>query len=255
MRIDSPSNPRVAAAVRALARGERMPLEGERMLGEALESGVVPETVFFAPDADEALLRDAASKGASLAPSSRRVIEKLSDLPSARGLVALATPPARTLHDVAPHPGDLLLLLDGVQDPSNVGAILRSAEAFGVRAALLLSGSASPFSARALRASAGSALRVPIVAALAPEEAVRFCREGDVLLVGAEAHGGGPPKRPRTGRAIGLVLGSEGHGLTPALEAALEIRVTIPLAPRVESLNAAVAAALLLYELSGRRRG
>lgn len=253
MRIDSPANPRVAAAARALARGEKMPLEGERMLRDALESDVVPETIFFAEGADAALLGRAESRGAALVSASRRVIEKLSDLPSARGLVALAELPDRAPRDVVVEPGDLLVLLDRVQDPANVGAILRSAEAFGVTAALLLAGSSSPFSARALRASAGSALRMPIVTGLAPEDAVRFCGERAVLLVGAEAHGGEPPRRPETRLAIALAVGSEGHGLSPALAAALDVRVTIPLAGRVESLNAAVAASLLLYTLSASR--
>jgi tRNA G18 (ribose-2'-O)-methylase SpoU len=269
-RIDSPSNPRIVAAARALARGERMPIEGTRMLAEALDAGVVPDVVFFEEKDregekkerndrgkhDRELLRKVEERGASLIPVSARVLRRLSDLPSARGIVALARIPALDL-DVASSSlskQSLVVLLDGVQDPSNVGAIVRSAEAFGAEAVLLTAGSALPFTARSLRASAGSALRIPIVAALSPEEVVTWARARGAVLAGAEARGGEAPESLAGIRPLVLAIGSEGHGFSPAISKALDRRLTIPLAGRVESLNAAVAASVLLYTLSGRTR-
>lgn len=279
MRIESPSNPRIAAAARALARGERMPIEGTRMLAEALDAGVVPDIVFFEErrkeeeershreadgrdrndeeenrreERDRELLRKVRERGASLVPVSRRVLRKLSDLPSARGIVALARIPALDLDVVRSSLSrqSLVVLLDGVQDPANVGAIVRSAEAFGADAVLLTAGSALPFTARSLRASAGSAFRVPIAAALSPDEAVAWARGHGAALAGAEAHGGDEPEAVAGIRPLLLAIGSEGHGLSDAVSKALDRRVTIRLAGRVESLNAAVAAALLLYTFS-----
>lgn len=248
MRIDSPKNPRVVAAVRAIARGEVVPLEGARALGEALDAGIVPREIFHVPGDDAALVARAARAGAALVDVTARVLERLSELPSTRGLVAIAEVPARGLSSL-PLPKDgLAVALDGVQDPANVGAILRSAEAFGASAALLTEGCASPFAPRAIRASAGSSLRLPLATDLSPDEIFAWARARRVTLVGADAHGGGAvPKREG---ATLVVIGSEGRGLSRGLSAALDVRVTIPIAEPVESLNAAVAAGILLYALT-----
>jgi TrmH family RNA methyltransferase len=208
---------------------------------------------------------------------SARVLRRLSDLPSTRGVVALAKPPQRTLASlssllpskktvssnaprkgaISSQPGSetegvLFLLLDDIQDPANVGAILRSGEAFGAAAALLTPGCAWPFSPRALRASAGSAFRLPVCARVTAREAVAWARRHGIELAGAEAHGGEAPESLAAARPLALVIGSEGHGISPEIAAALDHRITLPLAGRVESLNAAVAAGVLLHAL--RRR-
>jgi len=242
--LTSTSNARIVAAVRAVERGDRMLLEGARMLSEALEAGLRPESVYHTGEASAALLARARGLGAALVEVDERVLRKLSDLPSVRGVAALATPPAVSIDTLAP---GLALLLDGVQDPSNVGAMVRSAEAFGAGAVLLTAGSAGPFTPRALRASAGSALRLPIVPGLSPGAALAWIRASGAVLAGAEAHGGEPPASLSGRRPLVLGIGSEGHGFSPEIAAALDVTVTIPLAGRVESLNAAVAAALLLY--------
>lgn len=221
-----------------------MLLEGERMLSDALEAGLRPESVFHTAEASAALLTRARGLGAELVEVGERVLRKVSDLPSARGVAALAERPVFSLEALAP---GLALLLDGVQDPANVGAMVRSAEAFGAGAVLLTAGSAGPFAPRALRASAGSALRVPIVPDLSPGATLAWIRARNAVLAGAEAHGGEPPASLSGRRPLVLAIGSEGHGFSREIAAGLDLTVTIPLAPRVESLNAAVAAALLLY--------
>ncbi|HQR47396.1 MAG TPA: RNA methyltransferase, partial [Thermoanaerobaculia bacterium] len=142
--------------------------------------------------------------------------------------------------------------LHGIQDPPNVGATLRSAEAFGVAAALLTPDCASPFSPKSVRASALSALRLPIATGVSPDDAAAWAAESGAVMAGAETRGGEPPAVLSGIRPLVLVVGSEGRGISPALEARLSRRVTIPLAGRVESLNAAVAAGILLALASGR---
>ena len=266
-RIDSPSNARIAAAARAVAEGDRMLLEGKRMVEEARDAGVPLEEVFLqdgASEEHEDFLRRLRGDGAPplVTEVSARVLKRLSDLPSTRGIAALAPPPHRTLASLSPLPpskkssssspsfSSLFLLLDAIQDPANVGAIVRSAEAFGVAGILSTPGTAWPFSPRALRASAGSALRVPIVSGVAAAEAVAWARARGASLAGAEAHGGEPPQTAARVRPLVLVVGSEGRGISPEVEAALDRRLTLELAGNVESLNAAVAAALLLFILS-----
>jgi RNA methyltransferase, TrmH family len=267
-RIESPTNPRIATAVRAVAEGDRMLLEGERMVEEALDAGVAIDEVFvvdaMSEEHEEFLQRlrgegaDAAGgarPGAPVTVVSPRVLKRLSDLPSNRGVAALAPPPHRTLAQLAPSKkspssSSLFLLLDGIQDPANVGAIVRCAEAFGVAGVVLTPGSAWPFSPRALRASAGSALRVSIAPRVAPAEAIAWARACGASLAGAEAHGGEPPETAAGVRPLVLVVGSEGHGISAELEIALDRRLTLPLGGNVESLNAAVATGLLLFVLS-----
>ncbi len=268
-RIDAPSNPRIAAAVKAAAMGDAMLLEGRRMIEDALDAGIQIEEIFVRRDSEEEKIEKAflgrrggeggSRPAAGLPPRvtevSARVLRKLSDLPSTRGAVALAVPPRRTLSSLSPSPpsSSFFLILDDVQDPANVGAILRSAEAFGASAALLTPGCSWPFSPRALRASAGSAFRLPVVPHVTAGPAVLWARENGIALVGAEARGGTGPEAVGLDRPFALVIGSEGHGISPEIAAALDHRVTIPLAGRVESLNAAVAASLLLHVLSRGR--
>ena len=246
--VDSPANPRVAAALRALRDGERIPLEGARSLAEALAAGVVPESVFFEEgSADEALLARAEGAGARLHPASGRVVGRLSDLATSRGVVALAPLPPHGLEALPREDAGTWLLLDGLQDPSNVGAILRSAEAFGAAGALLSVGCASPFSARALRASAGSALRLPLATGIPLPRALAWLAERGIPLAGGVARGGCDPATTPLPRPVAIAVGSEGSGLSPETERALRVRLTLPMLGRVESLNAAVAASLLLY--------
>jgi len=265
-RIDSPSNPRIAAAVKAIASGETMLLEGRRMIEEALDAGVLVEGVFVQNDAFEehedflGRVRGEGTTGvARVTTVSARVLRRLSDLPSTRGVVAIAAPPHRTLTSLSAllpskksfsSPSPLFLLLDDVQDPANVGAILRSGEAFGVAAALLTPGCAWPFSPRALRASAGSAFRVPVAARVAAGDAVAWARRHGIALAGAAAHGGTAPDALAGVRPLALVIGSEGHGISAEIAGSLDHRVTLPLGGRVDSLNAAVAAGVLLHILT-----
>jgi TrmH family RNA methyltransferase len=228
-----------------------MPLEGERMLADALDARIVPEEVFHVEDqTDGALLDRARSLGAVITPVSSRVLARLSSLPSARGLVASAAVPEKSLPSLRLSPAGVAVLLDHVQDPVNVGAVIRSAEAFGAEAILVTEGSAFPFSSRALRASAASVLRIPVATRLSPDAALLWSRDQGALLVGADAHGGESPASLAGRRPLVLVIGSEGRGISEDIAPALRYRITIPLRGRVESLNAAAAAAVLLYALS-----
>jgi len=269
MKITSTSNPRIQAALRAVESGESVLLEGVRAIGEALAAGIVPTEVFLEGEEETGgggivtAVETAAERGAALYFVTSKVLSKLSDLPSARGVVALAIPPRLSLSDLAPSKqppsvplplsssSSLFLFLDGIQDPANVGAILRSAEAFGAAGVLPTPDCASPFSPKAIRASALSALRIPIATGVNPDEAAAWAAERGAVMAGAETRGGDPPAILSGIRPLVLVVGSEGHGISAALESRLSHRVTIPLSGRVESLNAAVAAGILLAFAAG----
>src|SRR5262249_14837204 len=150
-------------------------------------------------------------------------------------------------------PAGPLLVVDGVQDPGNVGTLIRTAHALGAAASLLLRGSADPLNAKALRAAMGATFRHPVVQ-LDDAPFITWAREHTLTLWAAAADGVPLPRaldtRDSRKELIGVIVGNEGAGIRPQLNAIAAQRVAIPLAHGAESLNVAVAAGILLYEVS-----
>jgi TrmH family RNA methyltransferase len=183
-----------------------------------------------------------------------RVFQQLSATETAQGVMALVEPPAWTLADVFRAPA-LVAVLDGVQDPGNAGTIVRAAEAFGATGVLFLKGSVSPHNPKSLRASAGSLFRLPCVAGLDAAAVQAAALERHAMLYAAlPARRGEPAHSPAEtdlASPCALIVGNEARGIGPELRAAAR-RVSIP-TTGVESLNAAMAAAVLLYEAQRQR--
>lgn len=242
--------------IRRLRRrqGEHALLEGPHLLREALDAEVGLDCVLAtpelaaSPEGRELLARLARPP---LLVEAERLVE-LCDTDAPRGLLAVARLPRGSLASLAWDPAGAVLYLDGVQEPGNLGALARVAEAFGATALALAPGGCHPNHPRALRASAGSLLRLPVAVSATPAELDSRWRAlgGSPLWAGLVAHGGEPlPARPPAG-ALVLVVGAERGELTPEVAARLDARWTIPLAPAVESLNVAVAAGVALYALT-----
>jgi len=221
-------------------------VEGERLLGEALDAGLVPRLVALGPEvADSAreVVERARAAGAPVVSMARRDAERASDREHAPGLLASVPIPEAWSGDLPDSGPALLVALCGLQDPGNVGALLRNARAFGAAAALLGPGSADAFGPKVVRASAGAALRLPV--ATCPIEELSALAERHALTLAAAVS----PRRA-TGsvhtslpmRSL-LVLGHETRGV-PALPGAES--VSVPQEPSVESLNVAAAGAVLM---------
>jgi TrmH family RNA methyltransferase len=146
-----------------------------------------------------------------------------------------------------------LLGLVGVQDPGNVGSVVRTADAFEASGVISFEGSAHPGGYKALRGAMGSTFRIPVATA-GLDDVLAAARTGGVRIAAAVARGGEPPLRAALATPVLILLGSEGSGLPEPLTAEADVRVTIPMRSGVESLNVAVTAALLLWEAAGRRR-
>ena len=173
------------------------------------------------------------------------VMEGLAPTRHPQGVLAVVPEPRRP----AWRPGrGVTLLLEGVQDPGNVGAAIRSAAALGADAVLLTPGCADPYHPAAVRGAAGTVFRIPVHREVAAEAAVRAVREAGGEARAAVA-GGEDVRSWRPRLPVLLLLGAEGAGLAPETAAAAGGTVGIPLARDVESLNVAVAAAVLLWEL------
>ena len=244
MRIESRQNETVKA-VRALSRArERVEsglhrAEGEKLVLEAIRSGQTVEALFI-----EDGYAFAAPDNARVYDVPRAVLEALADTATPQHIVATVRTPCSA--PPAAYSAGLIVVLDGVQDPGNAGAILRSADAFGAAGVLFSPECADPFSDKALRASMGSAYHIPIWRGEAAAELMRMKEAGFAAVCGRldveEA-------LPALGKRVALVIGSEGHGASAAVSALCEgFRLHMP--GRAESLNASVAAGVLLYEIS-----
>jgi TrmH family RNA methyltransferase len=229
--------------------------EGVRLVEEAVASGVAIRGAAVSP-ALEATPRGSglksalAARGVQLAEVTEAELDALADTEQPQGVVAVVEPRGWSLDDIATPPGAVVLVLDAVQDPGNVGTMLRTALALGAAGVVALRGTAELTNPKVLRGSMGAAFRLPAAPA-EPEALLAWLEARGVELVVAAADGTPVARRPRAGRPpLALAVGNEGAGVGPILASAARRRVAIPLAPGVESLNVAVAAGILLYEVS-----
>lgn len=239
------------------SKGDAALLEGEHLVREATRSGLRLAWLLLTPQQAETdwgseLFRSPLIGTSSLiAPE---LLAEVCDADTPHGPVALCELPRRGVETLPLVAGGCYLLLDRIQDPGNLGALARVAEATGCAGLALTPGCAHPNHPRALRASAGSLLRLPTGIDAAVEPLLSHLEPLAPTLVGLAAHGGEDPGTGALDGPILLALGSEGEGLSPALADRLDRAVTIPLAPPVESLNVAVAAAVALFERRRRQR-
>ena len=243
--------------VRALRRGKERDcvlLEGARVIDEALDAGVALEFLLHAEDQDsktQQVCARAADSGAPTLAVEAGLLAEGSDLDAPTGVVAVAARPDQGLASVlaeAARAGELVLVAAGVQDPGNVGALIRVAAGLGAGAVVLLQGSASVWHPRAVRGASGTCFRLPIAEGATPEEFLALCAEHGLPVWTTAADG--EDYRALTPQACALVLGEEGRGVPAALLEAGARRVGIPLTRSVESLNVATAAAVLVAALA-----
>jgi RNA methyltransferase, TrmH family len=237
-------------------RADRALLEGPHLLAEALAAGLELETVLATPDflataEGERLARSLPAAPLEVAPE---LFDDLTDADSPRGILAVALLPRSGAAALPLCPDCPYLYLDGLQDPGNLGALARVAEAAGAAGLALAPGSAHPNHPRALRASAGSLLRLPVAVDVSAEALDLRLAPLQPRWAALATRGGESVWTAPFPASLILAVGAEGPGLSPALLARTDLRLTIPLAQPVESLNATVAAALVLFE-ARRRRG
>ena len=258
--ITSAANPLLKDVRRAVARGG---LTGQgwwvaetfHLLEEALRSECAVKMVLAAESARPAVetrVRRLPAVKAIVLPDA--LFRGLSGTETSQGVMALVEPPAWSLEQLF-RGCPLVVVLDGLQDPGNAGAIVRTAEAFGATGVLFLKGTASPYNPKTLRASAGSLFRVPFLHGLDAAAALGALRQHRVQLYATVPAAGGAAAHSPADIAFtapcALIVGSEAHGGGGALRGAA-VDVSIPTI-EVESLNAAVAAGILLYEAHRQR--
>jgi len=231
-------------------------IEGLRIVEEAIRSGLRLHAVFFSESAETRAERLLPQIGAHV--ETVVLPDKLfsSAVPSEtpQGVAALVRYRQSSLEDVL---GRIqtgpVVAVAGLQDPGNLGTILRSAEAFGAAGVLLGEGTVSPFNPKAVRGSAGSIFRLPVVR-VKLGEALALLRESEVRLVATSSHKGRSLPEADLASPIAVFIGGEGAGVPRDMLAKMDEIVAIPHTPQVESLNAGVAASIVLYEIARQRR-
>ena len=247
---------RFRALAQERADGEVL-LDGVHLVEEALASGIRVDTVLFSESATRGrlakLVRAVERTGSRTVTVTDAVFPAVSPVQHASGVVAIARVAAASIDDVLRTRPSLLLLLDGVQDPGNLGAIVRAAEACGATGVIVGTSSADAFGWKALRGAMGSSLRVPIAQRVAMPQAVDRAKAGGVRVFAAVPRDGTPLPACDLRGDTAVLVGGEGAGLSDRLIATADEKLTIPMNAPVESLNVAVASALVLYEAARQR--
>jgi RNA methyltransferase, TrmH family len=264
-RVEGRHNPLVKVVRQAFAHAERTPegdcaIEGFRIVEEAIRSGLRFRAILFRESAqnlaerllpqigshvETLLLPDLIFDGAvpSESPQGVAALVKLRDFSIAEVLERLRVGP--------------VIVAVGLQDPGNLGTLLRSAEAFGSAGVVVAEGTVSPINSKVIRASAGSIFRLPIVVekkAAALDELAARLRKENVRPIATSSHKGTPIDQANLAGPCAVFIGSEGSGLPRNIMAQVDELVAIPHTPQVESLNAGVAGSIVLYEAARQRR-
>ncbi len=261
--ISSPSNPRVTAAARLRDRRERdrrglTLVDGAREVGRAVAAGVEVQEAFVCP----ALVRSADAKQAVRALEtlgrpvwtvSEPAFAKVAFGDRSDGVVAVVHPPASDLAGLALPANPLVVVLERVEKPGNLGAILRSADGAGADAVIVADPGTDLYNPNAIRASLGTIFSVPVAAAAA-DEVRAFLRHHEILVVAARLEAAEPPWHADLRGPVAIVLGSEATGLEGEwARDPSTVGVRIPMHGIADSLNVSVAAAILLYEARRQR--
>jgi TrmH family RNA methyltransferase len=251
---------RQARAVRDGKVDDAIFVEGLRLCEEALSSGLKIEAVIYSDEIArkeraEQLIRQLGKACQKVASVSEKLLESISYTKTPQGIVVLAARPANdevSFNEKQPA-SPFLVILHGINNPVNVGAILRTAEAAGVTGVIATANTSDPFSPKGLRGAMGSAFRLPIWTGADYEQVLAWCAERKARTVCADVDGSRNYREFDWRGACALIVGPESTGLSPGEIAASEDAVGIPMQGSVESLNVAVATGIILYEANRQR--
>ena len=257
--ISSPDNDKIRL-INKLSRKKyrdqqgKFVIEGINLVRAALSKGQHVELVLIADDFDYSEIANTLTVGVDyrniyLIP--RFLFEKISDAENGSGIIAVVNKSSYTLDNLDSLElccGDNVLVLDRLQDPGNIGTMIRTAVAAGYSIVATIKGTADIYSPKVLRASAGMIFGISVVELADTEELKKLVSRLDKKIVVTDPREGGPYYECNLTNDIALVIGNEGNGISDEIMESSEVRVTIPMQGEVESLNAAICASLLMYE-------
>jgi RNA methyltransferase, TrmH family len=256
--VQSKQNARLKELRKALARpaadGGFVGIEGPNLLAEAHRAGLRIQCVFAAQGAEKLVDALHLPPETEILLLPKPLLDAALTTETPQPIAALIEPPDWTwAHFFTGHGrAALILILAGLQDPGNLGTIVRSAEAFGATGIVSLPGTVSAWNSKAVRASAGSVFRVPVIVA-SEKECMEELREARIKTFATAVRDVQPAEQIDLASPVALIIGNEGNGVADDLAAKADAHITISCPGPVESLNAAVAASVLLYETSRQR--
>ncbi|NLP36636.1 MAG: RNA methyltransferase [Firmicutes bacterium] len=230
-----------------------IPLEGVRLISDALQRGIVPETVFVRENVNLPFLHALPAQTKVLTVEGK-IFDQTAFTESPQGILAIVKKPQVSLDNIFAGEPALILVVDRVQDPGNLGTMLRSAAAAGASGAVMLPQTVDPTNPKALRASMGTYFSLPVVETDFPRlyEALQKRR---ILLVTTTNSDAVVYHSFDWTKSVAVVVGNEGSGISAEIEAVADVAVTIPMSHAVESLNAATAMSVLFFEAARQRYG
>ncbi len=239
-------------------KSKQIALEGPNLLREALKAGLKPEVVFWTGDYYKSeggeLFKDLPPVTQQVVLSSK-LFKSIASTKTPQAVAAIVPFDYKQwMPSVKGLQLKLVMILDRLRDPGNMGTLIRTAAAAGVDSVFYSRGSVDPYSPKVLRSTAGSIFHLPVLKAEKPLEMIRELKKNGFSVAAATAHQGVNLWEANFDHKTALIVGNEAGGLDKSLLDAVDLKVTIPLAEPVESLNAAVASAVILFEIIRRRR-
>ena len=228
--------------------------EGLRAVQEAVQHAGVADLFFTASEEEKLhdILINAKEKGACLYKADDKVMAKLSDTKTPQGVLAVIRMPEQSLQKLRPGTASdnnaPIIILDRIQDPGNLGTIIRTADAVGALGVILLEGCVDAYSPKVVRASMGSLFHLPVVQDIFPEEALTWCYRHGYEPAATAMQGAANLYKADISKKMAFIFGNEANGVTEELQAAAETRLFIPMAGQAESMNVAMAAGIVLFE-------
>ncbi|MBF0555603.1 MAG: RNA methyltransferase [Nitrospirae bacterium] len=239
-------------------RNDAFFIEGTRLFTTALDAGVAIQRVFFTyefalKDANAPVIERLNKLGLTLDEVSPMVMEKLSDTQTPQGIAGIGARKNFSLVDIDAAANPQIVICDGMKDPGNLGAIIRTAEAFATDTIVILPNTSNPYAPKAIRASAGGIFNLAVVYATAKQELASWLKDRGIRLIVTVPEGGMDIRDIDMASPFAVVLGSEAVGASPDIIKMADVTASIPMRGITGSLNAAAAAAVFLYE-SFRKR-
>lgn len=228
--------------------------EGLRAVQEAMQYAEVTDLFFTAAEEGklQGTLKIAKEKGSRLYQADDKVMAKLSDTKTPQGVLAVIRIPEQSLQKLRPGTASdnnvPVIILDRIQDPGNLGTIIRTADAVGALGIILLEGCVDAYSPKVVRASMGSLFHLPVIQDVFPEEALTWCYRHGYEPAATAIQGATNLYKADISKKMAFIFGNEANGVAEELQAAAETRLFIPMAGQAESMNVAMAAGIVLFE-------
>lgn len=259
-KITSPTNSLIKEALRVKERrtdrGADFLIEGQHLLEMAIGAKARISQVFFTDHykaKSGVFLEALPGKGCEFIETTDHIISKLSDTETPQGIVALVSYKEYLLPEISLRGTPLIVVCDGIQDPGNLGTIIRTSDASGTDAVILLPGTCDALSPKTIRASAGSIFNLPVISS-DPETFTKWLRGRQVMLIASDMSAPSTIYESDLRKPLAFVFGNEAHGVSKYIREKADKVLAIPLLGKAESLNVSVSAAICLYEAVRQRK-